>query len=71
LAERPFVNANGRGFAAESVGWRFAPIRRSVRTVSFAVVVGVPTEGRCLVTLDRDFSDPLRYPPSRYAGIIE
>ena len=28
------------------------------------------TEGRCLVTLDRDFSDPLRYPPSRYAGII-
>jgi len=26
------------------------------------------TEGRCLVTLDRDFSDPLRYPPSRYAG---
>ena len=28
------------------------------------------TEGRCLVTLDRDFSDPLRYPPSQYAGII-
>jgi predicted nuclease of predicted toxin-antitoxin system len=28
------------------------------------------TEGRCLVTLDRDFSDPLRYPPSRYAGVI-
>ena len=28
------------------------------------------TEGRCLVTLDRDFSDPLRYPPSQYAGVI-
>lgn len=28
------------------------------------------TEGRCLVTLDKDFSDPLRYPPSQYAGII-
>lgn len=28
------------------------------------------TEGRCLVTLDRDFSDPLRYPPSQYAGIV-
>jgi hypothetical protein len=28
------------------------------------------TEGRCLITLDRDFSEPLRYPPSRYAGII-
>ena len=28
------------------------------------------TEGRCFVTLDKDFSDPLRYPPSQYAGII-
>jgi predicted nuclease of predicted toxin-antitoxin system len=28
------------------------------------------TEGRCLVTLDRDFSDPLRYPPRQYTGII-
>ncbi len=27
-------------------------------------------EGRCLVTLDRDFSEPLRYPPRRFAGII-
>jgi hypothetical protein len=27
-------------------------------------------EGRCLVTLDKDFSDPLRYPPKNYAGII-
>ena len=27
-------------------------------------------EERCLVTLDKDFSDPLRYPPSQYAGII-
>lgn len=27
-------------------------------------------EGRCLVTLDKDFSDPLRYPPRQYAGII-
>jgi len=27
-------------------------------------------EERCLVTLDRDFSDPLRYPPSQFAGII-
>ena len=27
-------------------------------------------EGRCLITLDKDFSDPLQYPPSRYAGII-
>ncbi len=27
-------------------------------------------EDRCLVTLDKDFSDPLRYPPKAYAGII-
>lgn len=27
-------------------------------------------EGRCLVTLDMDFSNPLRYPPKRFAGIV-
>lgn len=27
-------------------------------------------EGRCLVTLDKDFSDPLRYPPKEYAGLV-
>lgn len=27
-------------------------------------------EGRCLVTLDKDFSDPVRYPPRHFAGII-
>ena len=27
-------------------------------------------EGRCLVTLDLDFSNPIHYPPSRYAGIV-
>jgi predicted nuclease of predicted toxin-antitoxin system len=27
-------------------------------------------EDRCLVTLDKDFSDPLRYPPTNYAGIV-
>jgi hypothetical protein len=26
-------------------------------------------EGRCLVTLDLDFSNPLRFPPADYAGI--
>ncbi|TVQ24989.1 MAG: hypothetical protein EA383_09540 [Spirochaetaceae bacterium] len=26
-------------------------------------------EGRCLVSLDLDFSSPLVYPPDRYAGI--
>ena len=27
-------------------------------------------EGRCLVTLDLDFSNPLQFPPVSYAGII-
>lgn len=27
-------------------------------------------EGRCLVTLDLDFSNPIQYPPQRYAGIV-
>jgi predicted nuclease of predicted toxin-antitoxin system len=28
------------------------------------------SEGRCLVTLDLDFSNPLQFPPEKYAGII-
>ena len=28
------------------------------------------SEGRCLVTLDLDFSNPLQFPPEQYAGII-
>jgi predicted nuclease of predicted toxin-antitoxin system len=27
-------------------------------------------EERCLITLDKDFSDPLRYPPGQHAGLI-
>lgn len=27
-------------------------------------------EGRCLVTLDLDFGNPLRFDPARYAGIV-
>lgn len=26
-------------------------------------------EGRCLVTVDMDFSNPLRFPPRQYSGI--
>ncbi len=28
------------------------------------------SEGRCLVTLDLDFSNPLQFPPENYAGIV-
>jgi predicted nuclease of predicted toxin-antitoxin system len=27
-------------------------------------------EGRCLVTLDLDFADPVQFPPSRFEGIV-
>jgi hypothetical protein len=27
------------------------------------------TEGRCLITLDLDFSNPLQFNPQRYSGI--
>ena len=28
------------------------------------------SEGKCLVTLDLDFGNPLRFDPSRYSGIV-
>ena len=27
-------------------------------------------EGRCLITMDRDFANPLLFPPQNYAGIV-
>jgi predicted nuclease of predicted toxin-antitoxin system len=27
-------------------------------------------EGRCLITMDRDFTNPLLFPPKNYAGIV-
>ena len=27
-------------------------------------------EGRCLVTMDLDFSNPIRFPPRNYSGIV-
>ena len=34
------------------------------------IVRACTAEQRCLVTLDKDFSDPVRYPPRESAGII-
>lgn len=34
------------------------------------VFAAAMAENRCLVTLDLDFSDPLRFPPSKAAGTI-
>ena len=33
------------------------------------VILACMAEQRCLVTLDLDFSDPLRFPPHEYSGI--
>ena len=33
------------------------------------LIVACQTEGRCLITLDLDFSNPLRFPPAEYPGI--
>ena len=34
-------------------------------------VVSICTEeGRCLITMDRDFTNPLLFPPQNYAGIV-
>ena len=34
------------------------------------VIAACTAEGRCLVTLDLDFANPLRFPPAHYAGIV-
>ena len=34
-----------------------------------AVIDACPAESRCLVTLDLDFANPLRFPPERYPEI--
>jgi predicted nuclease of predicted toxin-antitoxin system len=36
-----------------------------------STVVSVCTEeGRCLITMDKDFTNPLLFPPQKYAGIV-
>ena len=35
-----------------------------------ALIAACTAENRCLVTLDLDFADPIRFPPARFAGIV-
>jgi predicted nuclease of predicted toxin-antitoxin system len=35
-----------------------------------ALIDACTAESRCLVTLDLDFADPIRFPPARFAGIV-
>jgi len=39
-------------------------------TLDDALIEICRIEKRCLVTLDLDFSNPIHYPPARYAGIV-
>lgn len=34
------------------------------------VIKACGSEGRCLVTLDTDFANPMRFPPADYHGIV-
>ncbi len=34
------------------------------------LIAACASEGRCLVSLDLDFANPLRFPPADYAGIV-
>jgi len=34
------------------------------------VIAACTAEARCLVTLDLDFANPLRFPPASFAGIV-
>jgi predicted nuclease of predicted toxin-antitoxin system len=44
---------------------------QKMQASSDAALIDVCTaENRCLVTLDMDFADPIRFPPARFAGIV-
>lgn len=47
-----------------------AELQGLARSSDKTLIEACTAEGRSLVTLDTDFADAMRYPPSRYAGII-
>jgi predicted nuclease of predicted toxin-antitoxin system len=56
----------------KSAGFDVATVaEQNLRSTPDADLARICTaEGRCLVTLDKDFSDPLRYPPKEHAGLV-
>jgi predicted nuclease of predicted toxin-antitoxin system len=40
------------------------------READDALLAACTAEGRALVTLDTDFANPFRHPPSRHAGVV-
>ena len=47
-----------------------AELQGLARSSDEALIEACTAEGRSLITLDTDFADAMRYPPSRYAGIV-
>jgi predicted nuclease of predicted toxin-antitoxin system len=47
-----------------------AEVQGLARSSDKELIEACSAEGRALVTLDTDFADAMRYPPSRYAGIV-
>ena len=55
-----------------SAGHRVATVyEQHLNGASDPIVASVcAEEGRCLITMDRDFTSPLLFPPENYAGIV-
>jgi predicted nuclease of predicted toxin-antitoxin system len=65
-------NLGQRGVAAlRSAGHDVATVAEEglCAAADTAVIEACQAESRCLVTLDLDFANPLRFPPERYPGI--
>jgi len=56
----------------EDAGWDVSSVARQnlCGAPDSNLIQVCAAESRCLVTLDLDFSNPLQFPPERYAGIV-
>ena len=66
-------NLGGRGVRAlREAGHDVATVaEQKMQAARDAALIDACTaESRCLVTLDLDLADPIRFPPSRFAGIV-
>lgn len=65
LSDRHAQAARARGCDATTV------LAENLCSASDAAVLEIATaEGRVLITLDKDLSNTIRFPPNRYAGIV-
>jgi predicted nuclease of predicted toxin-antitoxin system len=66
-------NIGGRGaakLAAHGHDVATVAAQNLCSTSDLALIEVCRVEGRCLVTFDLDFSNPVRFPPRSYAGIV-